>query len=88
MHHLCVASISLLYHLENSMLLKFVFSESILECQGSNIFTRHPLSASVNGLPVGGFHFSIVNSINMYPYVKVSPLSWASLQAKCISSSR
>jgi hypothetical protein len=60
-HNLCVASISLLYHLENVVVLKVVFSESILEFQGSNIFTRHPLSASANGLPMGGFHLSIVN---------------------------
>jgi hypothetical protein len=42
---------------------------------GSNIFARHPLSVSANDLPTGGFHLSIVNSINKYPYVKVSPFS-------------
>jgi hypothetical protein len=88
MHNLSVASMSMLYHLENAMLLKVVLSESTLECQGSNIFARCPLSASTNGLLADGIHLSIVNAGNRYPYVKVPPFSWDSLQAMSSSSIR
>jgi hypothetical protein len=88
MHNLYVVSISPLNHLENIVLLKAVFSESSLECQGSNIFSKHPLFASANGLLEGGVHLSIVNERNNYPYGKVPPFSWASSQATSSSSNR
>jgi hypothetical protein len=64
MCNLYVASRNLLYHLENVVLLKVVFSKYDLECQGSNIFSNLPLSAGDNGLPAGGIHFSIANASN------------------------
>jgi hypothetical protein len=63
---LCVASIRPLYHLENTVVLKSAFSQSVLDCQGSNIFTMCPLSSSAGGIPIGRFHLNIENYINRY----------------------
>jgi hypothetical protein len=62
MCNLCVMLINLLYHLENIMLLKVLFSKFDLEFQGSNIFSKRPLSASDSGVPASGIHFSIANA--------------------------
>ena len=67
MCNLYVASINLLYHLENIMLLNAMFSEFSLECQGSNIFTKRPLSFGTNGLPTSGIHLTSENASNKYP---------------------
>jgi hypothetical protein len=44
----------------------YAFSESSMDCQGSNKFSMCPLFGSVNGISIGGFHFYIANDSNRY----------------------
>jgi hypothetical protein len=85
---LCVVSTIPLYHLKNVALLSDVFSESGLDCHGSNIFALHPLLGIVGCLPIGGFHLISANATSRYPWVNVPPFSCASSQATSSSSHR